>query len=210
MKQLILLTASTVLLSVSSPAAPCAPGTLASYMVSAAAGCTLGNLTVSGFTYKASATGGAVEITPDQIMVEPLLAPVGSFGLQFSAPWRAVTGQTQGSVITYKVMAQPTTTPPGNTIKELMLNGSGFTGGLITSAIVTEGPVTSAAVSPLQVYEKCKGATVCQTKTTAKLELKKPAAAMVVSDNVALTAKQGATTVGDFADWFVVCQPCVN
>ena len=179
-------------------------------MVSTAAACTLGNLTVSGFKYKASATGGASEITPDQIMVQPLLAPVGTYGLQFTASWKADTGQTQGSLITYKVVAQPSTTPPGNTIKEAILNGSGFTGGLVTSAIVTEGTAAVSSVSPLQVYEKCNGATVCQTKTSSTLTLKKPAAALAVSDKVALTAKQGATTVANFTDWFVVCQPCVN
>src|SRR5580693_4783046 len=105
MKHLILLTASIVFLRVPSSAAPCAAGTLASYLSSAAVGCTIGNLTFSGFTYKAAAKGGAAKISPKQIKVQPLIAPDGGDGLQFSAPWSANTGQKQGSKITYKVLS---------------------------------------------------------------------------------------------------------
>jgi hypothetical protein len=208
MKQLILLAATIVVLRVPGTAAPCAPGTLASYMT-AAAGCTLGTLTVSRFTYKASAKGGAATITPEQIAVEPLLAPVGNAGLQFTAPWKADKGQAQGSQITYRVVAGPASTPPSKQIKQLMLNGSGFTGGLVTSAIVTEAAAAASVASALTVYEKCGAATVCQTKTSSSVIIK-PASALVVSDKVALTAKKGSTSIGNFADWFSICPPCVN
>ncbi len=95
MKKLLLLAVSIALLRVSGSAAPCMTETLANYIALGPTGCVLGNLTVSGFAYKAKAGGGAAEITADQITVTPLLA-VGTFGLQFAAPWGVETGQSQG------------------------------------------------------------------------------------------------------------------
>jgi hypothetical protein len=85
MRKLFLFAAGIALLQVPGSAAPCMTGTLASYIAMASAACSLGNLQLSGFAYKASASGGAAEITADQITVTPALIPTGTFGLQFSA-----------------------------------------------------------------------------------------------------------------------------
>jgi hypothetical protein len=209
MKQLIFFAAAIALLRVPGVAAPCATGTLASYMSSAAVGCTLGNLKVSGFTYKASAKGGAAKITPEEITVQPLLPPIGIVGLQFTAPWKADTGQAQGSQINYKVLAPPSSTPPGTQIKQLTLDGSGFTGGRVTTATVTETAASASVAYALPIYEKCGSATVCQTKTSATATIT-PTSALAVFDNVALKAKKGSTTIGNFTDWFSTCPPCTN
>ena len=106
--------------------------TLANYIALGPTGCVLGNLTVSGFAYKAKAGGGAAEITADQITVTPLLAPVGTFGLQFAAPWGVETGQSQGSNITYQVLSPN----PSMQVQQVRLDGNGFKAGMFGSVVV--------------------------------------------------------------------------
>ena len=152
MKKLLLFIASVALFQVPGSAAPCAPGSLASYIELASAGCTLGSLQVADFAYHAKASGGAAEITAKEIMVKPLLVPVGSFALQFSAPWDVQSGQDQFSNITYHVVAASTATP----VQEVRVDGNGFKVGLYGSVVVNEALGATAATRDLEVYEKCE------------------------------------------------------
>lgn len=203
MKTLLLLAVSVVLLRVPGLAAPCTTGTLASYIALGSAGCVLGNLTVSGFAYKASASGGAAEITADQITVTPLLPPVGTFGLQFAAAWSVDTGQSQGSHIAYHVLSPATSSQ----VQQVRLDGNGFRAGMFGSVVVREVLATPATTRELQVYLECTE--VCRSKTSAELNLTPPAGALAVADRVTLQSKLGVAAMTSFTDWFVVCIPCV-
>jgi hypothetical protein len=203
MKKLLFFIASAALFQVYGSAAPCAPGSLASYIELGSAGCTLGNLQVADFTYHAKASGGAAEITAREIRVKPLLAPVGSFALQFSAPWDVQSGQDQFSNITYRVVAASTATP----VQEVRLDGNGFKVGLYGSVVVNEALGATAATRDLEVYEKCEE--VCRSQTSATLDLTPAASTLVVADRVALESRLGSAALTNFVDWFVVCIPCV-
>jgi hypothetical protein len=203
MKKLLLLAVSIALLRVPGSAAPCMTETLANYIALGPTGCVLGNLTVSGFAYKAKAGGGAAEITADQITVTPLLAPVGTFGLQFAAPWGVETGQSQGSNITYQVLSPN----PSMQVQQVRLDGNGFKAGMFGSVVVNEALATPAATRGLEVYLKCTE--VCRSQTSAELNLTPPAGTLVVADRVTLQSKLGAAALTSFVDWLVVCIPCV-
>jgi len=203
MKKLLLLTVSIALLRVPGSAAPCMTGTLASYIAMPTPGCELGNLTVSGFAYKASAGGGAGEITADQITVTPLLVPTGAFGLQFAAAWSVQTGQSQGSNITYHVTSTIATVQ----VQQVRLDGNGFKAGMFGSVEVNEALATLAATRGLQIYLKCTE--VCRSQTSAELNLAPPAGMLVVADKAKLQSKMGAAAMTSFTDWLVVCIPCV-
>lgn len=203
MKKLLLLTLGGALLGTPGWAAPCEPGTLASYIAMGSAGCVLGNLTVSGFAYQAKAAGGAAKITADQINVTPLLAPTGNFGLRFAAPWDVQMGQAQQSGITYKVLSSSA----GGQIQQARLDGSGFKAGALGSVTVTEALATPATTSSLQIYLRCTD--TCSSQTSELLTFNPPAGMLFISDQVQLQSKQGTATMANFADWFVVCPACV-
>jgi hypothetical protein len=203
MKKLLLFTVSVALVQVYGSAAPCTTESLAKYIALGSAGCVLGNLQVADFAYHAKASGGAAEITADQITVSPLLAPVGSFALQFSAPWDVQSGQDQFSGIAYHVVASSTTLP----VQEVRLDGNGFKVGQFGGVVINEALATPAATHDLQVYEVCDE--VCRSKTSATLNLSPGASTLVVTDAVALKSDLGSASLTSFADWFVVCIPCV-
>jgi hypothetical protein len=161
-------------------------GTLENYIALGTGGCILGSLQVGAFAYKASASGGAAKITADQITVTPLLAPVGSFALQFSAPWSVESTQSQGSHITYHI-GSPTTTMQ---IQQITLDGSGFQAGMFGNVIVNEAAATPAVAFDLQAYLKCDE--VCRSKTSSMVTLQPAAGALVVTDRVNLQSKIGA------------------
>jgi|HubBroStandDraft_1064217.scaffolds.fasta_scaffold00297_17 hypothetical protein len=203
MKKLVLVSVTILLFRIPGSAAPCAPGTLASYIAMGSAGCVLGNLTVSGFAYQAKASGGAAEITADQIAVTPLLPPTGTFGLQFAAPWSVESGQSQGSNITYRVLS------PGGTavqVQQARLDGAGFQAGMFGSVVVNEALATPATVLDLQVYLKCTE--VCHSQTSDEVAFAAPAGTLIVADQVTLQSKLGAASMANFADWFVDCPAC--
>jgi hypothetical protein len=102
---------ATVLLPADPPA--CVNGTLASYIALGAGGCTLDRNTFANFTYSARASGGAAMITADQIQVTPLFIAPETAQFNYSGPWKAGTGQTQDSIISYTVAL-----PSGNTTTE--------------------------------------------------------------------------------------------
>lgn len=203
MKKLCPLAAGFALLQVTGWAALCTPGSLASYIAMGPAGCVLGNLTVSGFAYKAAASGGAAEITADQITVTPMLAPAGTFGLMFAASWSVESGQKQGSHVIYHV-ASPTASIQ---VQQVRLNGDGFQAGMFGSVVVNEALGTTAATQSLQVFLKCTE--ICRSQTSTELTVTPPAGGLVVADRVTLQSKLGAAAMTSFTDWLVVCMVCV-
>lgn len=203
MKKPLLLMASVALLRIPGSAAPCMTGTLADYMALGSAGCALGNLHVSHFAYQAKSSGGAAEITADQITVTPLRVPVGTYGLQFAAPWSIQSAQTQASKITYHVIASNASLQ----VQQVKLDGAGFEAGLMGSVVVDEALATSAVTQSLEVYLKCTE--VCRSQTSAELNMTPPAGALAVGDRVTLQSTQGGASMSGFTDWFVVCEACV-
>ncbi len=203
MQKLLLLVVSVTLLNVRGFAAPCSPGSLASYIAMASAGCELGSLEVSHFAYRAGASGGAAKITADQITVTPLLVPVGTYALQFAAPWSVESGQEQGSDITYQVGSSNSSLP----VEQVRLEGTGFKAGLIGNVVVNEAFATPAVTRTLEVYLKCTDA--CRAQTSADVNLTPAAGALAVVNRAILQSGQGAVSMASFTDWFVVCLPCV-
>lgn len=203
MKKILLLAVCIALACGSAMAAACAPGTLASYIALVSSGCVLGNLTVSNFAYQAKFSGGAAKITADQINVTPLLAPTGTYGLQFSAPWDVQGGQSQSSDITYDVLSAST----AQAVQQVRLDGSGMKAGLDGSVLVNEALATPTTTSELKIYLKCDE--VCQSQTSAMLAFPQPLPMLIVSDQVTLQAKMGPASMSNFADWFVTCPSCV-
>ncbi len=202
MKKLLLLTVSVALFRLTASAAPCMNGTLASYIAMASAGCVLGSIEVSGFAYQASSEGGAAKITADQITVTPLLAPTGTFALQFSAPWSVQSDQSQLSGITYHAISPSTT----NQIQQVRLDGNGFEVGMFGSVVVNETLATPVEALDLKVYMECTE--VCRSQTSSILTLTPAPSALVIADRVALRSKLGTAALTSFTDWFVVCLPC--
>ncbi len=199
MKKLLLFVVCIAALGIPVTAAPCVPGTLASYMAMGTSGCELGNVQVAGFAYQAKSGGGAAEITADQIQVTPLLAPVtGTYGLEFAAPWSVQAGQTQGSNISYHVLSAAAAVQ----VQQARLDGSGFKAGLMGSVVVNESIATGATTHSLQAYLKCTE--VCHSQTSAQLTFTPPVGTLVVADVVTLQSKQGAASMTSFTDWFVV------
>jgi hypothetical protein len=203
MKRLFLLSASFALLRLTGSAAPCTNGSLASYVALGPTGCTLGSLTVFNFAYNANASGGAPIVTSDQITVTPLLAPAGNVALQLTASWGVLTGQGQTSKITYNLLAPGL----GGQIQQVRLDGNGFVGGMFSSATVSEAVNTQVLGYDLQVFLDC--VEVCRSQTSASRNIL-GLGILAVSDKVILQSKMGATALTGFADWFVVCTPCVQ
>jgi hypothetical protein len=201
MKQLLLLTLSIVLLRVPGFAAPCTTGTLASYIALGSAGCVLGNLQAADFSYQAKAGGGAAEITADQITVTPLLAPTGTVGLQFAAPWSVEAGQSEGSNIGYRLLSPAAPIQ----VQQIRLDGNGFRAGLIGSIVVRENLASPITTATIDAYLKCDE--VCTSQTSAEATVP-PSAQLVVLDVATLQSKQGTAAMTSFDDWFVVCAAC--
>jgi hypothetical protein len=99
-------------------AAPCSPGTLASYISLGSTGCTIGSYTFFDFQLlpvTGTASGGATPIPATAISVEGLgpsgtsgasgVAPFlgGDIGVDFDAVWAAAAGQTLDDNITFDV-----------------------------------------------------------------------------------------------------------
>src|SRR5690242_2850835 len=80
---------------------PCVSGTLSSYIALGAGGCTVGPVIFANFTYAADATGGAPQISPDEIKVTPSFTIPATGGFIFSSDWGVAAGQTQDSIIKY-------------------------------------------------------------------------------------------------------------
>jgi len=206
MKQLLLLTASVALLQIPGQAAPCTTATLSVYIAMGSAGCTLGNLVISHVDYQAKAKGGAAKITPDEIVVTPLLppAPVATVGLEFAAPWSVQADQGQESLITYRALSSATT----GAVNQLRLDGSGFAAGMLSSVQVNEDVATPKKTYALKIFEQCDD--VCRSKTSDTALVIPAAPPVAVVDKVTLASKQGGASLKDFTDWFVTCAPCAD
>src|ERR1700722_12767311 len=83
---------------------PCVPGTLASYIALGVSGCAVGKIEFVNFSYASNAGGGAPEIPPDLIQVNPVMVVPEAASLAFSAPWQTAGGQSQESLIRYTVI----------------------------------------------------------------------------------------------------------
>ena len=101
---------------------PCTTATLANYIDLGQDGCTVGDKLFFGFSYEASAEGGAREILATEINVNPAEAPFNSW-LEFSADWRMESQQMQRSLIRYSVFGLRRI----GEIAGLGLEGTGFT-----------------------------------------------------------------------------------
>jgi hypothetical protein len=193
MEKLLLLLA----ISVPAWAGACAPGTLLGFINMGPDGCTLGSLQVSGFAYQGTASGGAKEIYTDDIGVTPLLAPDGTVGLMFAAPWNVRATQSQGSQISYQVVSAAGQVQ----VMEVSLDGQGFRAGMQSSVIVQENLSASGVTASLAVFLRCSN--ICDSVTNQNLTI--PAATqLVVDDQVALQSQQAGAAMGRFIDWFVV------
>jgi hypothetical protein len=189
MKKLLMLGVSIAVFQLPGSAAPCNAGTLATYIALGSAGCVIGNLLVSDFDYRAEADGGAGKITMDQIGVTPLLAPVGSYALQFAALWSVETGQRQASHIRYQVHSLDKSIQ----VRQIRLNGSGFQAGLFGNEAVSEAFASAAITGSIEIYLKCTE--VCRSETSTDV-FSPPSNALVVQDAVKLDSKLGAGLPG--------------
>ncbi len=201
--RLITLLGVIVLIPLSASAAsPCPSASLEAYIDLGSTGCILGGLRVFDFTYNAEASGGALQITSEEIKVRPLLAPVGDFALQFSAAWRAQSGQTQKSFITYKVVS----IARGRFIQQLRLDGNGFQAGLFGTAAVNETATEQQLAYHLRVFLQC--VEVCGAHTSATRNIV-PTPALLISERVLLDSRYGTAALSNFVSWFSECPLCV-
>jgi hypothetical protein len=108
---------ATVISMFTLAAAPCTPGTLASYISLGSTGCTVGNDTFYNFQLLSdNSTGGATLVTAADITVEGV-GPAGTIGASGSAPflpndigvdfdtalWAVAAGQSQDDNISFDV-----------------------------------------------------------------------------------------------------------
>ena len=124
MKRACLITAIWGLLPTAAFAAPCVPGSLASYVLLGGGGCNIGSALFFGFA-DLGAQGGATPI-PDPILVNPVTA--GGPGLRFDVNSSAGPGQIFERVIGYS------------------LSGPGFVGGQVAlggNTVSVDGAVTA-------------------------------------------------------------------
>jgi uncharacterized protein (TIGR03437 family) len=89
-------------------AAPCAPGTLASYIALGAAGCTIGNNTLANFT-QGSALGGTVNIPPSNLKIVPAGGNANP-GIIVTGNVTAASGQVFSTLINYTISGSTYTT----------------------------------------------------------------------------------------------------
>lgn len=202
MKKLLLLALSMVLLRMPGTAAPCMTATLATYLTMPPAGCTLGNLQISGFSYSAKASGGTPTITPEEITVAVVLAPAGTFGFQVTAPWGVHIDQSQTSDIGYHVLAPSASVR----VAQVQLDGLDFEAGVFAAVTVDATIATSATTHDLQTFLKC--AATCKSQTSATLDFLPAAPLLVINDRVKLQTKGGSATALGFTNWLVACLPC--
>ncbi len=207
MKSKIVLAAAIALLFATSQVANAAPscvkGTLESYIALGAGGCIFDNALYSEFTYAAAVTGGTTAtggVTPEEIVVTPILLPTPVLfpGLNFSAPWLAAAGDTEESVIGYRVVPYPpvaVTTPPESGLLILDL-GPSKVDGIIGSVTVEETvrETTTAKTANLEVFDICEDACrLQQTQETTITPVQQLQTTLVVlltggNDGVSLTS----------------------
>ncbi len=196
MKARIVLASAFALLCLLPPlthAAPaCVKGTMESYIALGAEGCIFDNALYSNFTYSTPVVGGVTThegITPANIVVTPSLLTTSTLfpGLNFSASWSVAAGQSEQSVIGYRVTPYPpmaATTPPSSGILSLHLGPSkvfGIIGSVtvqestsatvppVTTSLVATPPVAVTTATTLEVYEICQD--VCKTQKSENVPI---------------------------------------
>jgi hypothetical protein len=197
MKKVLLLIATVVSIRNPASATACAPGTLMGFINMGPDGCQLGTVQVSGFAYTGTASGGAKEISTDDIAVAPLIAPNGAVGLMFAAPWHIGAGQGIGSQITYQLLSPDAQVQ----VQQVALDGEGFRAGPNSSVTVQEAVADGQVTSTLEIYLTCTDS--CSSATSANLPIA-PATSLTVEDLVTVQSNQSGVSMSRFADWFVL------
>lgn len=119
--------ASIVLGSTSAAAAPCAVGTLASYIALGATGCTVGAASFEAFSV-VDVPFGSTEVSPADVLVTPLASPTP--GLTFQFDLDAAAGDLFEILVAYEVSA-----PVGLRGVNLAIEGSSATGDGVVTAV---------------------------------------------------------------------------
>ncbi len=194
MRQTLVLIAVLVWTVAPGAAAPaCAPGTLASYIALGSGGCTAGQVTFANFAYTAKSSGGAPQISAEQIQVTPMIQIPATGGFTFSAKWSVTSGETQESIIKYTVTGPPTSS--GSLMLQL---GTAHIG--VGSAAVYE----STSSGNLQVYDSCH--TTCRSLPMAQLPFTPSSPVLSVTDHVKLS---GTASLSSYTALFDYCPLCV-
>jgi hypothetical protein len=171
---------------------------LASYIALGAEGCTFDGNVFANFAYSANASGGAVAIQADQILLTPSFLAPGTTRFNFSAPWSVGRDQTQNSIISYSAVLPCGDTRPAQL--ELILV-PGHIGGLIGAVRVNE----STNVGNLSIFDRCLE--VCQIQTTDSLNFS-PVSVLIISDHVNISGGTGGASLKEFDTQLNLCYLC--
>jgi len=177
---------------------PCIPGTLASYIALGVSGCAVGNIEFVNFGYSSKAGGGATEIPPELIQINPVLGVPAAASLAFSAKWQVSGGQSQESLIRYTVIrTEPHAS--GSLTLTLGLSQAGQRG----VVVVRE----NTSVGDLQVYLAC--GQNCRSKTTDTVDFTPVPGEFRVVNQVRLKSTTGTSSLDGFTALVNLCPPCV-
>jgi hypothetical protein len=209
MKAKIVLAAAFALLTALPPfanAAPsCVKGTLASYIALGAGGCMFDSALYDNFTYAPTSTVG---ISPANIIVTPILLPTPTLfpGLNFTAPWSVAAGQSEQSVIGYRVVPYPPAGSPQPTSALLTLDlGQSQVLNIIGSVTVQERTTMTSATGTLEVYDTCEE--VCRIKQSDSVSIT-PIQTLQTTITVSLSGGNGGASLSSFAsDYAIGPQP---
>jgi hypothetical protein len=177
---------------------PCIPGTLASYIALGVSGCAVGNIEFVNFGYATKAGGGAPEIAPDLIQVNPVMVIPEAASLTFSAKWQAAGGQSQESLIRYTVIVQSPHSS-GSLTLTLGVSQAGQPGVVVVREDTSVGDV--------QVYLAC--GQNCRSKTTDTLDFTPVPGGIRVVNQVRLNSTNGNSSLAGFTALVNLCPPCV-
>ena len=209
MKSKIVLAAAFTLLfaqpTLANAAPSCVRGTLASYIALGAGGCMFDNALYDNFTYAPTSTVG---ISPANIIVTPILLPTPTLfpGLNFTAPWSVAAGQSEQSVIGYRVVPYPPAGSPQPTSALLTLDlGQSQVLNIIGSVTVQERTTMTSATGTLEVYDTCQE--VCRIKQSDSVSIT-PIQTLQTTITVSLSGGNGGASLSSFAsDYAIGPQP---
>jgi len=179
--------------------APCAPGTLDTYIALGTTGCTVGNILFADFQYAHKASGGAQPIRANQIQVTPTLQVPEAGLLSFAAKWQVSSGQSQDSYIRYSVSG----ISGSSTSASLTLQLGTAQVGLAGIARVDE----DTNVGDLHVYVQC--VEVCRSQSADTLTFTPATAVLPVLNHLHVGATNGSTSLSGFSTTVNLCPPCV-